>query len=96
MTKENHTRNDIFIHFQVNVHGVQGKKVYRSNPTYSVGNRVYEAAAHLRWPVKTLTPLPQGGMDAGRGVVKGWPWGSGSHTNMVVALLNWKGGYGSP
>jgi len=25
------------------------------------------------------------------GVVNGWPCGSGSHTNTVVALLHWKG-----
>jgi len=29
-----------------------------------------------------------GGMDMG---VKGRLWGSGSHTNTVVALLHWKG-----
>ena len=26
------------------------------------------------------------------GLMKGWPWGSGSHTNTVVAILHWKGG----
>jgi len=35
------------------------------------------------------------GMGAG-GVVNGWPWGSVSHTNTVVALLHWKGVWGSP
>ena len=29
-------------------------------------------------------------MGRGAGVVKGWPWGSGSHTNKVVALLHSK------
>jgi len=27
--------------------------------------------------------------------VNGWQWGSGSHTNTVVALLHWKGVGGS-
>ena len=27
----------------------------------------------------------------GGGTVKGWSWGSCSHTNIVVALLYWKG-----
>ena len=29
-----------------------------------------------------------------RGIMKGWPWGSGSHINTVVAILHWKGGLG--
>ena len=33
--------------------------------------------------------LPEGCMDARGEVVKGWPWGSGSHTNTVVAFLHW-------
>jgi len=36
----------------------------------------------------------EGGIDAGkREGVKGWPWGSGSHTNMVMAILHRKGGF---
>jgi len=37
------------------------------------------------------TALLEGGMDTGGGVVKGWPWGNGSYTNTVMALLHWKG-----
>jgi len=35
----------------------------------------------------TATPLLEGGVDAWRGFLTGWAWGSGSHTNTVVALL---------
>jgi len=30
-------------------------------------------------------------MQRERVVAKGWLWGSGSHTNIVVALIHWKG-----
>ena len=70
---------------------------------FSVGNRVDDPLQKLgsSSPVvackNTATPLPEGGIDAGRGGL--WlagPGGSGSHTNTVVTLLHWKGVRGSP